>query len=35
VDVPVVGVTRPDLRVYLPPADHVEEGVDVWPLMGL
>jgi predicted permease len=29
-DVQVVGVTRPDFRVYLPPADHVEERVDVW-----
>jgi putative ABC transport system permease protein len=29
-DVQVVGVTRPDLRVYLPPADRVEERVDVW-----
>ena len=33
-DVQVVGVTRPDLRVYLPPADHVEERVDVWLPMG-
>jgi predicted permease len=30
IDVQVVGVTRPDFRVYLPPADHVEERVDVW-----
>ena len=30
-DVQVVGVTRPDFRVYLPPRDHVEERVDVWP----
>ena len=29
-DVQVVGVTRPGFRVYLPPADHVEERVDVW-----
>src|SRR5579864_5660754 len=29
-DVQVVGVTRPDFRVYLPPRDHVEERVDVW-----
>jgi putative ABC transport system permease protein len=29
-DVEVVGVTQPDLRVYLPPADRVEERVDVW-----
>ena len=29
-DVHVVGVTRPDLRIYLPPADHVEERIDVW-----
>ena len=29
-DVQVVGVTRPGLRVYLPPADRVEERVDVW-----
>src|ERR1700683_3708450 len=29
-DVQVVGVTRPDFRVYLPPTDHVEERVDVW-----
>jgi predicted permease len=29
-DVQVVGVTRPDFRVYLPPADRVEERVDVW-----
>ena len=29
-DVQIVGVTRPGLRVYLPPADHVEERVDVW-----
>jgi putative ABC transport system permease protein len=29
-DVQVVGVTRPDFHVYLPPADHVEERVDVW-----
>ena len=26
----VVGVTRPDFRVYLPPRDQVEERVDVW-----
>ncbi len=29
-DVQVVGVMRPDFRVYLPAADHVEERVDVW-----
>jgi predicted permease len=29
-DVQVVGVTRPDFRVYLPDADHVEEHIDVW-----
>jgi predicted permease len=29
-DVQVVGVVRPDLRVYLPAADHVEERIDVW-----
>jgi len=29
-DVQVVGVTRPAFRVYLPPADHVEERIDVW-----
>lgn len=29
-DVEVVGVTRPDFRVYLPPRDQVEERVDVW-----
>ena len=29
-DVQVVGVTRTDLRVYLPAADHVEEHIDVW-----
>jgi predicted permease len=29
-DVEVVGVTRPDFRVYLPPRDVVEERVDVW-----
>ncbi len=29
-DVQVVGVTRPDFRVYLPTADHVEERVEVW-----
>jgi len=29
-DVQVVGVTRPDFRVYLPPANHVEERIDVW-----
>jgi putative ABC transport system permease protein len=29
-DVQVVGVTRPNFRVYLPPADHVEERIDVW-----
>jgi predicted permease len=29
-DVQVVGVTRPDFRVYLPPGDQVEERVDVW-----
>ena len=33
-DVQVVGVTRPDFRVYLPPADHVEERVDVWLPLG-
>lgn len=29
-DVAVVGVTRPDFRVYLPPSGGVEERVDVW-----
>jgi putative ABC transport system permease protein len=29
-DVEVVGVTRPDFRVYLPPSGLVEERVDVW-----
>lgn len=29
-DVQVVGVTRPDFRVYLPPSGLVEERVDVW-----
>jgi len=29
-DVEVVGVTRPEFRVYLPPANHVEERIDVW-----
>jgi predicted permease len=29
-DVQVVGVTRPDFRVYLPAANHVEEHIDVW-----
>jgi predicted permease len=29
-EVAVVGVTRPGLRVFLPPADRVEERVDVW-----
>ena len=29
-DVQVVGVTRRGFRVYLPPADRVEERVDVW-----
>ena len=29
-DVTVVGVTRPDFRVYLPPSALVEERVDVW-----
>src|SRR5688572_15322281 len=30
IDVEVVGVTRPDFRIYLPPSGHVEERVDVW-----
>ncbi|HUR19487.1 MAG TPA: ABC transporter permease, partial [Vicinamibacterales bacterium] len=30
IDVEVVGVTRPDFRVYLPPSGLVEERVDVW-----
>jgi predicted permease len=30
IDAEVVGVTRPDFRVYLPPSGHVEERVDVW-----
>ena len=34
-DVQVVGVTRPGLRVYLPPANRVEERVDVWLPIGL
>ena len=29
-DVQVVGVTRPNFRVYLPAANHVEERIDVW-----
>ena len=33
-DVQVVGVTRPDFRVYLPPANRVEERVDVWLPIG-
>ena len=33
-DVQIVGVTRPGLRVYLPPADHVDERVDVWLPIG-
>ena len=28
-DVQVVGVMRPDVRLVLPAANHVEEGVDV------
>src|SRR5687767_2428587 len=30
IDAEVVGVTRPDFRVYLPPSGLVEERVDVW-----
>jgi len=30
IDVEVVGVTRPGLRVYLPPLEHVDEAVDIW-----
>ena len=33
-DVQVVGVTRPDFRGYLPPANRVEERVDVWLPIG-